>query len=148
MKRTTFLTALLIIAGTTLGMAQQSMNIAMAGIKVKPMMVSITDINVNAEGNWKTVALNELMDVNHIPSNAKIQGIEINFIRSAETGSAVYDDIVKLIIPSSEEGMDQVSLNKSQKSPWSNSGELITLGGLNDNWGLGQVCMRDIKTNG
>ena len=148
MKRTTLFTALLMIATATVTMAQQSLNVAMAGIEVKPMVVSVENIAVEETGNWKTIGLNNFLEATSIPADAKIQGIEISFSRNSDSDVAVYDDIVKLIIPSTEEGEDCVSVNKAQSSPWMNGKETITLGGSNDNWGLGQVCIEQIKEKG
>ena len=148
MKRTTLFTALLIIATATVTLAQRSLNVAMAGIEVKPMVVSIADVEVAETGNWKTIGLNDLIQATHIPVDAKIQGIEISFSRNFQSENVVYDDIVKLIVPSTEEGEDCVSANKAQSTPWSSDQDKVTLGGINDNWGLGQVCLQQIKEKG
>lgn len=148
MKRTTLFTALLILASVSITSAQQALNVAMASVKVKPMVVSISDIQVSEAGNWKTVPLHSLIDTKLIPADAKIQGIEISFTRNTESQGMVYDDIVKLIVPSTEEGEDCVSVNKAQSSPWSGGKESVTLGGLDDSWGLGQVCLQQINEKG
>lgn len=148
MKRTTLFTALLMFAGITASIAQQSLQVALAGIEVKPMVVSLSGVEVTEAGNWKTIGLNDLLDAKHIPADAKIQGIEISFTRSGASESLIYDDLLKLVVPSTLEGEDCVSINKAQSSPWAGGKETVTLGGLNDNWGLGQVCLEQIKEKG
>jgi hypothetical protein len=148
MKRITLITALFVFTSFVIASAQHSMNIAMAGIKVKPMKASISNVEVSEMGNWKTISLTDLLSVNHIPQDAKIQGIEISFTRSTDADAIVYDDIVKLIVPSTEEGKDLVSINKAGTAPWSNSSQVVVLGGANDNWGLSLVSLEELKSKG
>ena len=116
------------------------------------------DIENIENANWFTTLIDDYTALGSLNKNAKIQGIVLTMNKITDTNEIIYDDVVKLFVPTSlsydgvknqtNEKSDLVSENKATNAPWNAGKENAKYGTAFDNWGLGNVTLNDIQQYG
>jgi len=147
MKRITLLSAALIFTGG-LVFGQSAKFSTSALVDVKPMVVTLTNIEVETEGNWKTIALNDFIKANNIHDNDVVNGFEISFVKTGAKDRVIYDDLLRLMIPGTESTDDLVGVNQALNQPWASQYERVSIGGMENLMGLPAITFGDLKNRG
>lgn len=116
------------------------------------------DIENIENANWFTFLIDDYTAFGTLNKNARIQGIVLTMDKTVDTNESIYDDVVKLFVPASlsydgvknqtNEKSDLVSENKASNTPWYAGNENVKYGTAFDNWGLGNVSLKDIQKYG
>ena len=166
--KTLFTTALLLTSLFIFNASAQrnSLNSATAIAKVEADDLAVVsgataitfDIENIENPNWFTILIDDYDALGTFNKNARIQGIVLTMDKTADTNESIYDDLVKLFVPTSlsydgfknqtNEKSDLVSENKASNTPWNAGNENVKYGTAFDNWGLGNVSLKDIQQYG
>lgn len=108
--------------------------------------------------NWFTTLINDYAALGNMNANSTIQGIVLTMDKGNATDQFIYDEVVRLFIPASlgfdgardqkNEKTDLVSENRAKIAPWTSGEEAVYYGTTYDNWGLGNVTLKDLNEYG
>lgn len=108
--------------------------------------------------NWFTTLISDYAALGNMNANSTIQGILLTMDKGNATDQLIYDDVVRLFIPASldfdgardqkNEKTDLVSENRAKIAPWTSGEESVNYGTAYDNWGLGNVTLKDLNEYG
>jgi hypothetical protein len=108
--------------------------------------------------NWFTTLINDYAALGNLKANSTIQGIVLTMDKGNATYQFIYDEVVRLFIPASlgfdgardqkNEKTDLVSENRAKIAPWTRGEEVVYYGTAYDNWGLGNVTLKDLNEYG